>query len=156
MGPCPPSWTTTTGGGRPVTPLLARTSATRTATASWSPMAGRRTRRGSTRSPSGTTSGRSSAPTASGWPETPPSFAARAGRMSGLRGHVVDELLGRIGAPLTDEGLLDREEVRAAPGIQTVGIGPLLVDPAPGVAPVIVDLAAQEMAAHALHVLVLS
>src|SRR4029453_15470353 len=75
--------------------------------------------------------------------------------MRRLRRDVPEELLRRIGAPLAHEALLHGEEVRAAPRVGPIGVRPALVPPAPRVAPVVVDLAAQEMTAHAPHVLVL-
>src|SRR5215813_13716907 len=75
--------------------------------------------------------------------------------MARLRRDVAEELLRRVGAPLAHEPLLHGEEVRSAPRVQPIGVGPALVHPAPGIAPVVVHLAAEEMPAHAPHVLVL-
>ena len=66
---CPPSSRTTTVGARAATPRPRRASASSSASATPSPTAGRRTRPGSTPSPSATTSARTSAATASAWPE---------------------------------------------------------------------------------------
>src|SRR5436309_14143935 len=46
--------------------------------------------------------------------------------------------------------------MRTAPGVQTVGVGPALVYPTPGIRPVVVDLAAEQMPADPPHVLVLA
>src|SRR5262245_12725716 len=80
------------------------------------------------------------------WRRRPPSSLA----------DVADELLGGILPPLTHERLLGRQEIRAAPGVEPVGVGPSLVDAPPGVGPVVVDLAAEEVPSHAPHVLVLA
>src|SRR5262249_19705102 len=58
--------------------------------------------------------------------------------MARLRRDVAEELLRRVGAPLAHEPLLHGEEVRSAPRVQPIGVGPALVHPAPGIAPVVV------------------
>src|SRR2546422_7510003 len=73
-----------------------------------------------------------------------------------LRAHMTDELLGCAFPPLADERLLDRQQVRAAPCVQAVGVRPALVHPAPRIAPVVVNLAPQEMPSDTPHVLVLA
>src|SRR5215510_11425080 len=73
-----------------------------------------------------------------------------------LRGDALDEFLWRWSAPLGAERLVRRQQIRAAPGIQAVGVGPALVHPAPGIRPVVVDLAAEQVSANPPHVLVLA
>src|SRR5439155_2889874 len=68
----------------------------------------------------------------------------------------LDKSLWRRPAPLGAERLVRRQQMRAAPGIQAVGVGPALVHPAPGIRPVVVDLAAEQVPADAPHVLVLA
>jgi hypothetical protein len=55
----------------------------------------------------------------------------------------LDELLWRRPAPLGAQRLVRRQQIRAASGVQAVGVGPALVHPAPGIRPVVVDLAAE-------------
>src|SRR5216684_7841299 len=76
--------------------------------------------------------------------------------MARSRAGMADEALGRALAPLRLEALLGAQQVAAVGGVQPVGIGPALVHAAPRVGPVVVDLAAQQMAADAPHVLVLA
>src|SRR5262245_30485527 len=57
----------------------------------------------------------------------------------------LDEALRRRPAPLGDERLVRRQQMRATSGVQAVGVGPALVHPAPGVCPVVIDLAAKQM-----------
>src|SRR5689334_24386317 len=66
-----------------------------------------------------------------------------------LRGHVPDEPLRRILAPLADQRLLGGQQIGAAPRVQPVGVGPALVHAAPRIGPVVVDLAAQQVPPHA-------
>src|SRR5262245_37090327 len=86
---------------------------------------------------------------------------ARSGRIPPLTGlplcdHAIEESLGWALAPLRDETVVSRDEIRAVLLVQPVGVGPVLVHPAPRVGPVVVDLAAQEMPADPPHVLVLA
>jgi nitroreductase len=81
----PPSWTPTTAGARPGSRRRPTSSASRIVSASPSPTAGRRTRRGSTPCPSATTSGRSSVATGSVWPDDRESPAYRLNANSRLR-----------------------------------------------------------------------
>src|SRR6267142_864669 len=68
----------------------------------------------------------------------------------------LDELLRRPLAPLRPQPLVRRNHVRAVFHVQAIGVRPVLVHAAPRVRPVVVDLAAQEMAPNAPHVLVLA
>src|ERR1700722_15363448 len=70
------------------------------------------------------------------------------------RAGVVDEFLRRRLAPLRHQGFLYRPQVRAVGEIETVAVGPMLVDAAPGIGPVVVDLTAQDVPADPPHVLV--
>src|SRR5262245_64565018 len=60
-----------------------------------------------------------------------------------LLAHVTDEFIGRTIAPLADERFLGGQQVPRRARVQPVRVGPALVDPAPRVGPVVVDLAAQ-------------
>src|SRR5207302_5286474 len=71
-----------------------------------------------------------------------------------LRADALDELLRRRPAPLGAERLVRRQQIRAAPGVQAVGVGPALVYPTPGIRPVVVDLAAEQVPTDPPHVLV--
>src|SRR5215510_5137815 len=73
-----------------------------------------------------------------------------------LRADALDEFLWRRPAPLGAERLVRRQQMRAAPGVQAIGVGPALVHPAPGIRPVVVDLAAEQVPADPPHVLVLA
>src|SRR4029453_17691056 len=89
------------------------------------------------------------------------STRARSGRVPPLTGrplrdHAIEESLRRPLAPLRDEPVIRRDQVRAVLPVQPVGVRPVLVHPAPRVGPVVVDLAAQEMPADPPHVLVLA
>src|SRR5204863_3172526 len=75
----------------------------------------------------------------------------RAGNASAYR--VMHELLGDRLAPRSVQ-LVPADQVRRHAGVQHVGIGPVLVHPAPGVAPVIEHLAAERMPADAPEVLI--
>src|SRR5205814_7070285 len=66
---------------------------------------------------------------------------------------VVHELFGDRLAPWPVQ-LVPADQVRRHAGVQHVGIGPVLVHPAPGVAPVIEHLAAERMPADAPEVLI--
>src|SRR5262252_1303613 len=86
---------------------------------------------------------------------------ARSGRVPPLTGrplsdYAIEESLGRPLAPLRDEPVVSRDQIRAVLLVQPVGVGPVLVHAAPRVGPVVVDLAAQEMPADPPHVLVLA
>src|SRR6185312_11439607 len=59
----------------------------------------------------------------------------------------VEHLGRRPVAPLRQQPFL---------GVDPVAVGPMLMHPAPGIGPIIEDLAAQEMAAQAPHMLVLA
>lgn len=72
-----------------------------------------------------------------------------------LRTNTLDELLWRRPAPLRDQRFMRRQQMRGAARIETVGIGPAFVHPAPGVGPVVVDLAAEQVPPDAPHVLIL-
>src|SRR2546425_8740423 len=73
-----------------------------------------------------------------------------------LHTHVPDELLRRALAPLAPQRLVRRQQMRAALGVQAIGVGPPFMYAAPRVGPVVVNLTAEEMAADAPHVLVLA
>src|SRR5439155_18364914 len=73
-----------------------------------------------------------------------------------LRTGMPDEALRRPLAPLRLEAFLGGQKVAAIGGVQPVGIGPALMHAAPRVGPVIVDLAAKQVAADPPHVLVLA
>src|SRR6266545_7006498 len=66
----------------------------------------------------------------------------------------LDELLRRWPAPLGAERLVRGQQMRATPGIQTVGVGPALVYPTPGIRPVVIYLAAEQVSTDPPHVLV--
>src|SRR5690348_14860647 len=91
---------------------------------------------------------------ARGWRLLRRAYARLAMTRSNTR--VVDELLRRRLAPLRDERLLGRHQVRAVGEVEAVRVGPVLVHAAPRVGPVVVDLAAQHVPADAPHVLVLA
>src|SRR5262245_11216345 len=59
--------------------------------------------------------------------------------------HVANELVRRSLAPLADQRLLGGQEVARGAGVQPIGVRPALVHTAPGVAPVVVDLAAEQV-----------
>src|SRR5580700_6114909 len=73
-----------------------------------------------------------------------------------LYAHVIDEFLRRPLAPLRPQRFFGGNEIGAVGEIEAVAVGPMLVDAAPRIGPVVVDLAAQHMAADAPHVLVLA
>src|SRR2546427_3779513 len=75
---------------------------------------------------------------------------------SGSRADVTDEPLRRVLAPLAPEPFLRRQEIAAALRVEPVGVRPTLVDAAPRIGPVVVDLAAEQMPPHAPHVVVLA
>src|SRR5215813_12048130 len=58
---------------------------------------------------------------------------------------VIDEFRGRRLPPLRGERFFRRHQIRAVRQIQAVAVGPVLVHAAPGVGPVVVDLAAQHV-----------
>ena len=67
---------------------------------------------------------------------------------------MIDELLRRRLAPLRGERLFRRHQIGAVGQIEPIAVGPVLVHAAPGVGPVVVDLAPQHVPADAPHVLV--
>src|SRR5688572_20367795 len=72
-------------------------------------------------------------------------------------GHRVrDELLRRRTAPLRGQALFGAQQVGRVVDVQHIGIGPVLVHAAPGILPVVVDLAAQQVPADAPDMLVLA
>src|SRR5438876_3563647 len=106
---------------------------------------------------------------ASGWLVTTIPRAAVTGRFSvwnvvpargresrTLHAYMFDELLRRVLAPLADERLLGGEQRARRARVQPIGVGPALVHAAPRIAPVVVDLAAEQMPPDAPHVLVLA
>src|SRR5579863_9603554 len=70
------------------------------------------------------------------------------------RAGVVDELFRRLLAPLRHQSFVDRNEIGAVGKIETVAVRPMLMDAAPRIGPIVVDLAAENMAADTPHVLV--
>src|SRR5258705_3416871 len=88
------------------------------------------------------------------WPSFPVKIR-RIAMAASLYAHVANEPLRRILAPLAHQGFLGGQEVRAAARVQPVGVGPALVHAPPRIGPVVVDLAAEQVALHAPHVLVL-
>src|SRR5213594_1830261 len=105
----------------------------------------------STSPASGTGVGTSSSRITSGGPNSRMTTAFMA-----LRDRVGDEFLGHRFAPLGAQTFLRRKELGAMARVEHVGIGPMLVHPAPGILPVVVDLAAEDVAPDAPHVLVLA
>src|SRR2546428_7021912 len=75
---------------------------------------------------------------------------------SSLLTDVLYEPLRRVLAPLAPEPFLRRQEIAAALRVEPVGVRPTLVDAAPRIGPVVVDLAAEQMPPHAPHVVVLA
>src|SRR5689334_21936033 len=71
----------------------------------------------------------------------------------GLPHRVMHELLRRRAAPRAGE-LVAADQVGGHAGVEHVGVGPMLVHPAPRVAPVVVDLAAERMPAEPPEMLV--
>src|SRR2546427_520062 len=107
----------------------------------------------STSPASGTGVGTSSRRITSGGPNSRMTMAFMA---PGLRDRVGDEFLGHRFAPLGAQSFLRRKELGAMARVEHVGIGPVFVHPAPGVLPVVVDLAAEDVAPDSPHVLVLA
>src|SRR5438309_1785991 len=105
----------------------------------------------STSPASGTGVGTSSRRITSGGPNSRMTMAFTA-----LRDRVADEFLGYRFAPLGAQAFLSRKELGSMARVEHVGIGPVLVHPAPGILPVVVDLAAEDVAPDAPHVLVLA
>src|SRR6267142_296175 len=89
------------------------------------------------------------------WPSFPVKMR-RIAMAASLHAHVADESLPRVPAPLTYEGLLGRQHIGPAARIEAVGVGPALVHPPPRIGPAVVHLAAEQVASHAPHVLVLA
>src|SRR3989442_8221642 len=75
---------------------------------------------------------------------------------SSLLTDVLYEPLRRVLAPLAPEPFLRRQEIAAALRVEPVGVRPTLVDAAPRIGPVVVDLAAEQVPPHAPHVVVLA
>src|SRR6267143_4266590 len=105
----------------------------------------------STSPASGTGVGTSSRRITSGSPNSRMTMAFTA-----LRDRVGDEFLGHRFAPLGAQSFLRRKELGAMARVEHVGIGPMLVHPAPRILPVVVDLAAEDVPPDAPHVLVLA
>jgi hypothetical protein len=72
------------------------------------------------------------------------------------RSNVTPELHRWPCSPLRPKPFLSRDKVAAVLHVQPVGIGPVLVDAAPGIGPIVVDLTAEHVAADAPHGLVLT
>src|SRR6266850_4331175 len=73
-----------------------------------------------------------------------------------LGDRVGDEFLRHRLAPLGLQTFLRRQQLGAMARVEHVGVGPVLVHPAPRVLPVVVDLAAEDMPPDAPHVLILA
>src|SRR3979409_1282755 len=73
-----------------------------------------------------------------------------------LRDRVGDEFLRNRLPPLRAQAFLRREQLGSMARVEHVGVGPVLVDPAPRILPVVVDLAAEDVPPDAPHVLVLA
>src|SRR5262249_20083086 len=56
------------------------------------------------------------------------------------RADVPDELLRRAGAPLRAKSFLGGDEIATVMNIQAVRVGPMFVDAAPGISPIVIDL----------------
>src|SRR5580704_9815859 len=87
---------------------------------------------------------------------TPTPAPPHKGEGKELYAAVTDEFLRRALAPLRPQRFFGGNEIGAVGEIEAIAVGPMLVDAAPRIGPVIVDLAAQHMAADAPHVLVLA
>src|SRR6267378_2056694 len=73
-----------------------------------------------------------------------------------LRDRVGDEFLRHGLPPLRAQAFLRRQQLGAMARVEHVGVGPVLVHPAPRILPVVVDLAAEDMPPDAPDVLVLA
>src|SRR6267378_4497066 len=102
----------------------------------------------STSPASGTGVGTSSRRITSGGPNSRMTIAFMA---PGLRDRVGDEFLGHRLAPLRAQAFLRRKQLGAMARVEHVGVGPVLVHPAPRILPVVVDLAAEDVPPDALH-----
>src|SRR5256885_5765263 len=96
-------------------------------------------------------------PTSRAWSE----LSSRGSTVIGCSGiplgdHPIQEPLRRPLAPLRDQPVLGRDQVGAVLHVQPIGVRPVLVYATPRIRPVVVDLAAEEMASDAPHVLVLA
>src|SRR2546425_10797336 len=107
----------------------------------------------STSPASGTGVGTSSRRITSGGPNSRMTIAFMA---PGLRDRVGDEFLRHRLAPLRAQSFLRRQQLGAMARVEHVGVGPVLVHPAPRILPVVVDLAAEDVPPDAPHVLVLA
>src|SRR5947208_824361 len=107
----------------------------------------------STSPASGTGVGTSSRRITSGGPNSRMTMAFMA---PGLRDRVGDEFLRHRFAPLGAQSFLGRKKLGAMARVEHIGIGPVFVHPAPRVLPVVVDLAAEDVAPDSPHVLVLA
>src|SRR5271165_6277991 len=68
----------------------------------------------------------------------------------------VDEVVGQVGAPLIEPGAVEDVIAWGLPGVEQIAIGVMLVLLAPRIAPVVEDLAAEEMPPDAPGVTVLA
>src|SRR6267143_1117428 len=108
----------------------------------------------STSPASGTGVGTSSRRITSGGPN---SRMTRAFTESGaLRDRVGDEFLRNGLPPLRAQSFLRRQQLGPMARVEHVGVGPVLVHPAPRILPVVVDLAAEDVPPDAPHVLILA
>src|SRR6266853_1303221 len=105
----------------------------------------------STSPASGTGVGTSSNRITSGGPNSRMTIAFMA---PGLRDRVGDELLRHRLAPLRAQSFLRRQQLGAMARVEHVGVGPVLVHPAPRILPVVVDLAAEDVPPDAPHVVI--
>src|SRR5258708_700499 len=74
----------------------------------------------------------------------------------GLGDRVRDERLRHRLAPLRAQPFLRRQQLGPIARVEHVGVGPVLVHPAPRILPVVVDLAADDLAPDAPHVPILA
>src|SRR6266849_483605 len=107
----------------------------------------------STSPASGTGVGTSSRRITSGGPNSRMTIAFM---VPGLRDRVGDAFLRHGLAPLRAQSFLRRQQLGAMARVEHVRVGPVLVHPAPGILPVVVDLAAEDVPPDAPYVLVLA
>src|SRR5712691_4144226 len=109
----------------------------------------------STSPASGAGVGASSSRITSGGPNSRITMAFMAGSFP-LRDGVGDEFLRHRLAPLRAQSFLRRQQLGAMARVEHVGVGPVLVHPAPRILPVVVDLTAEDVPPDAPYVLVLA
>src|SRR5579862_2706041 len=87
---------------------------------------------------------------------TPTPTPSHKGEGLDLRAGVTDEFLRRPLAPLRPQRFFGGNEIGAIGEVEAIAVGPVLVDAAPGIGPIVIDLAAEHVAADAPHMLVLA